>query len=662
MKTFWQTGKLQRTFRVSYDVTWHVILFFIIISFIGLFFAGGIGAGYFASLVKDEPIRSYEEMERDIYNYEETSKLYFANNRYLGDIRSDLLREKVKLEDVSEVLIQAVIATEDESFREHYGVVPKAIVRALMQEVINADRKTGGSTLTQQLIKNQVLTNEVSFERKAKEILLAMRLERFFDKDEILEAYLNVIPYGRNAAGENIAGIQTAAQGVFGIDASELNLPQAAYLAGLPQSPSAYTPFQGTGGLKSEEGIEPGLNRMKNVLKRMLDAGYIDEKEHQEALEYDIVADFIEKKDTPRDRYPALVAELEKRATDIIRKILAEEDGFTEEDLAEDEDLYNRYEILAERNLRMSGYNIHSTIDKKVYDTMEKIALNYESYGPNQTNKNGESEPVQSAGIAIENSTGRILGFFGSSKPFEYKVNENRRETNNYRQNGSTMKAILSYPSALESGTVQPGTPIADIPHKYTNGIPVNNYSRRNYGIVTARQAFASSYNIPAVKTYQTVVHERPAEKYLEPMNFNQLTAGQIEAESLALGTTDVSVEQNVSAFAMLGNGGKYNEPYMIEKITNQDGDVIYEHEYEEKEIYSPQTTYLTLHMMRDVIRAGTAGYLNSAIRNKQIDWAGKTGTTDNYVDAWFVGTNPSYSLGTWIGYDNNMSLSYCPG
>src|SRR5690625_1777485 len=404
----------------------------------------------------------------------------------------------------------------------------------MAQEVVDLGTQTGGSTLTQQLIKNQILTNEVSFERKAKEILLALRLERFFDKDEILEAYLNVIPYGRNAAGDNIAGIQTASQGVFGIDASELNLAQPAYLAGLPQSPSAYTPFKGTGGLKSEEGIEPGLNRMKNVLNRMLDAGFIDEDEYKEALEYDIVADFVEKKDTPRDRYPALVAELEKRATDIIRVILAEEDGFTEEDLAEDEELFSRYEILAERNLRMSGYNIHSTIDKKVYDTMEKIALNYQSYGPNQTNKKGESEPVQSAGMAIENSTGRILVFFGSSKEFEYKVNENRRATNNYRQNGSTMKAILGYPAALESGTVQPGTPIADIPTTYSDGTPLQNYGGVHYGIEPARKAFASSYNIPAVKVYRTALSDRPAEK-LREMDFTRLTDVEIETESLAL-------------------------------------------------------------------------------------------------------------------------------
>src|SRR5699024_3238335 len=131
-----------------------------------------------------------------------------------------------------------------ELFYEHDGVVPKANVRAIYQEVSNSDTKTGGSTLTQQLIKNQILTNEVSFERKAKEILLAMRLEHFFEKDEILEAYLNIVPYGRDASGQNIAGIQTAAQGVFGVDAKDLTLPQAAFLAGIPQNPYAYTPFQ----------------------------------------------------------------------------------------------------------------------------------------------------------------------------------------------------------------------------------------------------------------------------------------------------------------------------------------------------------------------------------------------------------------------------------
>src|SRR5699024_9857882 len=175
-KSVWKTGKIQRNSRITYDIVSNVILFFMVIGFIGIFLGVGVGAGYFASLVKDEPIRTYASMEKDIYNIEETSKLYFVNEVYIGDVRSDLHREKVALEVISEKLINAVIATEDEYFKEHNGVVPKAIVRAMVQEVMNSDIKSGGSTLTQQIIKNQILTNEVSFERKAKEILLALRL------------------------------------------------------------------------------------------------------------------------------------------------------------------------------------------------------------------------------------------------------------------------------------------------------------------------------------------------------------------------------------------------------------------------------------------------------------------------------------------------------
>src|SRR5699024_10331918 len=134
--------------------------------------------------------------------------------------KSDLHREETSLEDVSDTLLDAVIATEDQYFRKHHGVVPKAIIRAIVQEATNSETKTGGSTLTQQLIKNQMLTNEVSFDRKAKEIMLALRLERSFNKDEILEAYLNIIPYGKNSSGDNVAGIQTASQGIFGVDAA----------------------------------------------------------------------------------------------------------------------------------------------------------------------------------------------------------------------------------------------------------------------------------------------------------------------------------------------------------------------------------------------------------------------------------------------------------
>jgi len=214
--------KHQQKMVIAYNVTWNLFLLLLVIGLIGFSFIGGLGAGYFASLVKDEPIRSEKELEKDIYDYSETTKVYFADNVYLGKIRTDLEREKIKIDQISEHLKHAIVAVEDEYFYEHKGIVPKAIMRAIFQEFSNSSVRTGGSTLTQQLIKNQILTNEVSFERKAKEILLALRLEKYFTKDQILEAYLNVSSFGRNSSGRNIAGVQAAAQGIFGIDAKDL--------------------------------------------------------------------------------------------------------------------------------------------------------------------------------------------------------------------------------------------------------------------------------------------------------------------------------------------------------------------------------------------------------------------------------------------------------
>lgn len=658
----WNKGKIQKTSRITYDVVWNIILFFIIVGSMTVIFAGGVGAGYFASLVKDEPIRDYEEMKKDIYNYEETSKLYFANNKYIGDIRADLHREEVELENVSELLTQAVVATEDELFYEHNGVVPKAIVRALYQEVSNSETKTGGSTLTQQLIKNQILTNEVSFERKAKEILLALRLENFFEKDEILEAYLNIVPYGRDASGQTIAGIQTAAKGVFGVDAKDLNLPQAAFLAGIPQNPYAYTPFQSGGELKDEEDLEQGINRMKTVLKRMYHTEFITEKEYKEAIEYNIVEDFAEKSASPVEKYPAVVFELEERAIEILTEILAEEDGYSMEEIGESEELQEQYQMLADRALRMNGYHIHSTIDKKMYDEMQKVAKDYQYYGPDQTIPvKGEDKPkieqVETGAVIIENNTGKILSFVPGRE--DSLDNQYNHATKAHRSPGSTIKPLAVYAPAMELGAVQPGSVIADIPSP--SGWP-KNYGGASYGLVSAREALAYSYNVSAVEVYRKILGQNPAKQFLMKMGI-EVSKGDQEQPALALGGMDngMTVEQNTNAFATFSNGGDYISSYMIEKITDSEGNIIYEHEPEPVEVFSPQTAYLTIDMMRDVIRQGTAGYLPGHLQYRGVDWAGKTGTSNEYKDAWFVGTNPNVTMGVWIGYDTPSSI-YCSG
>lgn len=662
IKDLWIHGKIQRTSRITYDIAWNILLFFIVIGTMFVIFAGGVGAGYFASLVKDESLRDYEEMRKQIYNYEETSKLYFADEKYIGDIRADLHREEVELENVSEHLVNAVIATEDELFYEHNGIVPKAIVRALFQEVTNADVKTGGSTLTQQLIKNQILTNEVSFERKAKEILLAMRLEKFFEKDEILEAYLNVIPYGREASGRNIAGIQTAAQGIFGVDASELNLPQAAYLAGLPKNPYVYTPFEASGKVKDEEGLEPGLNRMKTVLKRMHEENFIDEKEYEEALAYDITKDFTEKSVSPIDEYPAIVFELEKRAKAILMEILAEEDGYSQDELLENEELQEQYEILADRALRMNGYHIHSTIDKEMYDKMQEVVKNYQYFGPDRTfipagQSEEVTEQVETGVVLIENSTGRILSFV-PGRDYQAGDNEFNFATQARRSPGSTIKPLVVYAPGMELGMIQPGSVVADIP--ISGGYTPKNYSGAYYGLVSAREALAYSYNVSTVEFYKQILGQNPAGQFLTKMGI-PLSEEEQQNPSLALGGMEhgVTVEQNTAAFATFSNGGEYVEQYMIEKIVDSNGNVIYEHEPEPETVFSPQTAYLTIDMMRDVLRSGTATFVPSRLKYGGVDWAGKTGTSDDYHDAWFVGTNPNVTMSVWLGYKTPSSI-YC--
>nr|WP_239584436.1 transglycosylase domain-containing protein [Aquibacillus albus] len=679
MKDWWKKGSIFKGFRITYDVIWNVILFFIIAGVVGLFFAGGVGAGYFASLVKDEEIRPRENMERDIYNYEETSELFFTNNVYLGELNSDLFREEITLDEVSKYAKDAIIATEDEYFNSHNGVVPKAILRAVVQEATNASVKTGGSTLTQQLIKNQILTNEVSFERKAKEILLALRLERFFDKDEILEAYLNIVPFGRNANGRNIAGIQTAAQGIFGVDAKELNLPQAAFIAGLPQSPSYYTPFRNNGQQKGTDGLEPGLNRMKSVLNRMLESEVINEEEYQEAIHYDIVADFTEPEPSTLDKYPYLTNEIKERATDILTQILAEEDGYTKEDIDNNEILEEEYTILAKRELTQRGYRIHTTIDKQIYDKFQGIAANYDNYGRDkpvidhetgdpvlvENPETGENEvlmePVQVGSILMENSTGKIISFVGGR---DFEIEELNHATDARRPNGSTMKPLLVYGPAFEEGVMQPGSIIADTDTEFQYpGMPEpwnpGNYTGRNYGLVSVREALYKSHNVPAAKTYMQIINEDPVSKYLLKMGFTSLTEGDHSNPSMALGgvTNGVTIEENTNAYATFGNGGNFVDAYMIEKIETLDGELIYEHETKTEEVFTPQTNYLMIDMMRDVLKRGTATAARANLTNPNVDWSGKTGTSNDWYDTWFVATNPNVTMGIWMGYDTPKVL-----
>ncbi|MBD8035004.1 MULTISPECIES: transglycosylase domain-containing protein [Solibacillus] len=660
------SSKQMRYVRITGGVFWNLTLLAVIFVATTLLFVGGVGAGYFASLTKDEPLRSKEEMREQIFSYEETSELYFANDIYIGKIRTDLDRRETSLANISPTVINAVLATEDEYFREHEGIVPKAVLRGLLQDVSNSSTQTGGSTLTQQLIKNQILTNEVSYERKAKEILLAFRLEKFMSKEEILEAYLNIIPYGRNSSGRNIAGIETAAQGIFGISASKLNLPQAAYIAGIPQAPFKYTPFTNKGEQKSAEGIKPGIDRMKTVLYRMQEVGYISEKEYNEAIAYDITKDLKGYEERPEDKYPWLTAELEMRAKEIFAKILAEKDGIDPDRLKEEKNLNEKYSILADRTIRSGGYRIYSTINKDMYDAMRNVTEEFTLYGQTYKKKEKDPEtgeeievnvPVQTGSIIIDNKTGRILSFVGGR---DHQLEQLNHATQAYRSNGSTMKPLLAYAPALEYGVIGAGSPVVDVKFKrdYDDYEPVNYIPTQELGIIPARQAVASSQNLALLRLYDSILDRRPA-TYLDKMGFSKLTEGDYVHLSTAIGgiTHGATVEENTNAYTTFANEGKFIDAYMIERIEDLDGNVIFEHKVEPVEVFSPETAYMMTDMLRGVLQQGGTATLAKSQLKFSSDFAAKSGTTQDHKDVWLVGYNPNISIGVWLGYDQPRTL-----
>ncbi len=643
-----------RKIGITYQVFWNLFLISLLAVCMSVFFVGGTAAGYFASLVMDESLRSEVDMRTQIYDYEETSQVYFANDVFLGTLPSEIEREKVALKDVSQHVKNAIIATEDAYFYEHDGIVPKAILRATFQEFSNSSTQTGGSTLTQQLIKNQILTSEVSFDRKATEILLAMRLEKFLEKDEILEAYLNIVPFGRNSSGRKIAGVQAAAQGIFGVDAKDLSLAQAAYIAGLPQSPFGYTPFTGDGSVK--ENLEPSLTRMKTVLSRMHEAGFISQKELDEALTYDVRSNLTTSTPAPIDEYPYLTFEIMRRATDVLLEKKIKEQGIVLDELDDEERLatINKLRDEATVELRNGGYHIHTTVDKDIYIAMQEAVKTDHLFGPV---KNGEQEEV--GAVLIENKTGAIKGFVGGRD--EGGENHYNHATQAYRPNASTMKPLLAYAPAMEIGAIQPAIVVPDTPAFYANGKEIKNFDHGHQGLISIRESLARSRNVPAVRSFKQVPHELARETLLN-LGF-KLKPGE-PYESAALGATEynVTVEQNTSAFTTFANLGTRRESYMIDRIETSDGKIVYEHEPVEHQVFTPQTAYLTIDMLRDVLRpGGTASSLRGRLAFSA-DWAGKTGTSSDTKDSWFVGFNPNVTLGVWIGYDTPKEIQRTVG
>lgn len=643
-------------FHTGYNVISN--LFFIIL-FIGcllLALGVGIGGGYFAGLVKDEKVMSKGEMKEKLYSMSESTSVYFGSGESLGRLKSDVQRDVIKGENISDNVKNALIATEDEDFYNHSGIVPKAFLRASAQEVLGSSTTSGGSTLTQQLVKNQLLTNETSFERKAKEMLLSMNVEKSMSKEEILDSYLNVVSFGRNSNGSNVAGIESAAQGVFGKSAKDLNVAQSAYLAGLPQNPYTYTPFLPNGDLKEDEALEYGFNRQAYVLQRMYQEDKITKKEYDDAMKFDLKKSFVDTIEEPNQKYPFLTEEIEGRAVDILKYHLAEKDNVSRKELDQTPVLMSKYTEQANKALRNEGYRIDTTIEKDMYDSLQDVKNNSSHYSwdreASYTNSDGKKSTKEFhhevGALLKENNTGKVLAFVGGR---DYEKSQINHATDAKRSPGSTMKPLLTFAPAFEHGLITPDTALLDKEFDF-NGYSPENYDRREFGPVTVDYALRNSLNLSTLRLYSNVQEYKPWE-YLNKMNMNVPEEVQ-NGLALTLGTADFTLEEDVNGFSTLGNKGEYNDSYMIESIKTRDGEVIYQHKKDPKKIFSESTTYMTTDILKGVLDDGSGYQIKDSFDG---NWAGKSGTSESGKDGLFIGYTPKVTLGIWMGYDQPISF-----
>lgn len=622
-----------------------------ILAFIGGLLGTGVVLGYAVSLFDQVSVPQTEDLVKQVNNISSISEIRYADGSMIGAIESDLLRTSVASDAISENLKQAIVATEDEHFAEHNGVVPKAVIRASLGNFISLGSSSGGSTLTQQLIKQQVVGDTPTLARKASEIVDALALERAMNKDEILTTYLNVAPFGRNNKGQNIAGAQQAATGIFGVDASKLTIPQAAFLAGLPQSPISYSPYESTGEMKSEEDIELGIKRSKDVLYNMYRTGVLSQEDYETYKAYDIKKDFLPAENASVTSKGFLYFTALDEATNLMYDYLIKKDNVSAQEL-KNESIQKSYHELAKKEIQNGGYSITTTIDKAIHTAMQGAVANYGYLVDDDT---GQPEV---GNVLMDNQTGAILGFVGGR---DYQSNQNNHAFNTKRSPASTTKPILAYSIAIDQGLMGSASVLSNYPTNFSNGNPIMYVNSSGTAMMSLKEALNYSWNIPAYWTYRTLREKGvDVRSYMEKMGYEIPEYG---IESLPMGGgIDVTVAQHTNGYQTLANNGVYHKKYMISKIEKTSGEVIYEHKDEPVQVYSKATATIMQSLLRDVISSQvTSSFQNDlAAINPSLagaDWIGKTGTTNEDGDMWLMLSTPRLTLGGWLGHDDNRPL-----
>lgn len=626
---------------------------FLILLAVLISMGAGVTLGFVGALVKDQPILNQKEMKEQINNLSQNSEVYFGSGEKLGTINSELIRKTVSYDELGDNVINAAIASEDSNFYSNNGIEILGLLRAIYSEATGS-YTSGGSTITQQLVKNQLLDNSRSYERKAKEILLALRVNNNFSKREILENYLNVASFGKNSLGQNISGIETAAQGVFGAHSKDLNIAQAAYLIGFVQSPFKYTPFDSAGNIRPDDELHAGIERQKYVLSRMKANNFINSSQYKEALDFDIKGSFTKQKVEEYTEYPYIRDEVTTAAAEI----LAEQTAVKNNRLQQfRNNATYRAELIEKSKTKFitGGYKVQTTLDKKLYDKLQETKKQFESYPASY--QNGTTYPLEIGASVIENDTGKVLAFIGG---MNYKKQQLNHATRTKRSPGSSIKPLLVYGPAIDKGYITPNSTILDKRFNYYGWTP-ENFTRTEYGYISARKALAQSLNLSTIRLYSAFVNEDPVKEYLEKMEFKGMTETDHTSLAASIGgmSYGVSVMENTSGFSTFANMGQHKKAYIIEEIRNNNNEIIYQANHTPVRVYNDSTSYLILNMLNDVINAS---YGTSADIAKQLNFSSKnlfvkTGTSEYYKDLWVVGGTKNITVGVWNGYDKPATV-----
>jgi 1A family penicillin-binding protein len=578
-----------------------------------IFIFGGVVL-LFVSTLQIPDLSSFEQRR-----VQQSTKIYDRTGEVvLYDFHENIRRTIVPYEQISRHIKNATVAIEDDTFFEHHGVRPLAIVRALIANMTGSDVRQGGSTITQQVIKNSVLTPEKAITRKIKEAILAVKLEQKLSKEEILSHYLNESPYGGT-----LYGVEEASLAFFGKRASDVDLAEAAYLAALPQAPTYFSPFGNN---------KTALEQRKNqVLSQMKKHDFITDEEYTRA-----------KAETVAFKPASATGILAPHFVFYVRDYLAQKYG--------------------EDSLQMRGFKVTSSLDFDLQQKAEQMAKKWAE--KNKVAYNAENAAI----VATDPKTGQILAMVGSRDYFDKEIDGNFNIALAERQPGSSFKPFV-YAAAFEKGYT-PETIIFDLKTQFStscardfletggNCYAPSNYDDRFRGPMTLRSALAQSINVPAVKALY-LVGVPDAIKFAQDMGISTLNQKGKYGLTLVLGGGEVKLLDMVGAYGVFANEGRKHEVTGVIKIEDAKGNVVEEFtESEGTQIIDRQVALQISDVLSDNnARAPSYGW-NSPLYFNGYDVAAKTGTTNDYRDTWIVGYSPTIAVGAWAGNNDNRSMA----